>query len=73
MNEKTPNKIIISPIIKAVLLTLSLVAIMQTITSGVFIYKLNAGKFPDKEEVQNDHKRLQNTADSILKKLDKPN
>ena len=36
-------------------------------------YALFFDAFPDKEEVQNDHKRLQNTADSILKKLDKPN
>ena len=72
MREKD-NRILISPLIKAVLITLTLVAITQIITSGIFVYRLQKGRFPTRTEMQTDHQRLQNTADSILKKLDKPN
>ena len=75
MKEKIIKKFLSEKTIKVLLVLLLSTSLLLLITSTIFVYKLNTGKFPTRTEVHSEHGTIQdsvNSANVMLRKLTKP-
>jgi spore coat protein CotF len=72
MKEKIINGLLLNTTIRVLLILSVTVSMAMAITSGIFAYKLNKGHYPTKTDMQQDHKILQDSVNTILRTLKKP-
>lgn len=74
MKKKILEKLLLEKTIKTLLFLLLFTALSLGVTSAIFVYKLNSGKFPTRTETQKEHGTIQdsvNSANLMLRKLTK--